>query len=72
MTPLLKQAFEIISKLPDSLQDEIALKLLEDIERELRWDETFEKTTDELAKLAAAAIEKFKARRMKQMGFDEL
>ena len=72
MTSLLKQAFDIASKLPEPLQDELGLKLLQDIETELKWDETFEKTEDELAKLSAMAIEDFKARRMRQMGFDEL
>lgn len=72
MTSLLKQAFKKALKLPDTVQDELALELLGDIEDELRWDETFEKTRDELGKLADKALEDFKAGRVKKLGFDEL
>jgi hypothetical protein len=37
MTVLLKQAFDKISELPETLQDEIAKELLADIEAETRW-----------------------------------
>jgi hypothetical protein len=38
MTVLLKQAFDKVSKLPETLQDEIARELLIDIETEARWE----------------------------------
>jgi hypothetical protein len=40
MTRLLETAFERASRLPGGLQDELAAQLLEDIEGELKWDET--------------------------------
>jgi len=38
MTVLLKQAFEKVSKLPETLQDEIAKELLEDIGADAGWE----------------------------------
>jgi hypothetical protein len=72
MTKLLKKVFEQAEKLSPTLQDEIAAQLLEDIEGELKWDETLAKSHDKLAKLADQALEDFKAGRTKKMGFDEL
>ncbi len=39
MTRLLQQAFEAVQALPDSEQDAIAARILEEIEEERRWDE---------------------------------
>ncbi len=72
MTELLSKAFEQAVKLPQTLQDEIAEQLLEDIEGELKWDETLAKSHDKLAKLADQALKEFKAGRTQKMGFDEL
>jgi hypothetical protein len=72
MTELLSKAFEQAVKLPQTLQDEIAEQLLEDIEGELKWDETLAKSHDKLAKLANQALKEFKAGRTQKMGFDEL
>jgi len=41
MSTLLEQAFREAQKLPSELQDEIAQQLLNDIENELKWQETF-------------------------------
>ena len=72
MTELLSKAFEQAVKLPQALQDEIAEQLLEDIEGELKWDETLAKSHDKLAKLADQALKESKAGRTQKMGFDEL
>ncbi len=40
MTALLEQAFKEAQKLPNELQNEIAQQLLEDIDGELKWQET--------------------------------
>ena len=40
MTALLEQAFKEAQKLPNELQNEIAQQLLEDIDNELKWQET--------------------------------
>lgn len=72
MTMLLSQAFDKAAKLPETMQEQIAVQLLEDIEAELKWDETFARTQDQLAKLADKALKDIKAGRVKKMGFDEL
>lgn len=72
MTKLLKKAFEQASRLPDNLQDEVALQLLEEVEGELRWDATLAGSQDQLAKLADEALAEFRAGRTRKMGFDEL
>ena len=72
MIVLLKQAFEKASKLPQPIQNELALELLGDIEAELQWDKTFEKSRDKLGRLADKAVKEFKAGRIKKIGFDEL
>jgi len=58
--------------LPEELQDEIAARLLEDIEGEARWDETLLRSPRVLEKLADQAIQEFKAGRTKKLGFDDL
>lgn len=72
MTGLLTKALGEAEKLPRDLQDELARQLLEDIEGELRWDETLEKSHNQLSTLADRALEEFKAGRTRKMGFDEL
>jgi len=72
MTTTLAQAFDKAAKLPDAIQEQIALQLIEDIEAELKWDQTFAKTQDKLAKLADKALKDINAGRIKKMGFDEL
>jgi hypothetical protein len=71
MTTLLSQAFDTASKLPEALQEQIASQLLEDIDAELKWEQAFANSQDQLAKLADKALEDFKAGRVKKMGFDE-
>jgi hypothetical protein len=72
MTNILAKAFEKAAKLSQNLQDEIGEQLLEDIEGEIKWNETLDKSHDKLGKLAEKASENFKSGRTKKMGFDEL
>jgi hypothetical protein len=72
MTVLLKEAFDKVSKLPETIQDEIAMDLLANIETEGKWDQTFKETGDKLTKMADKALTDFKAGKIKKMGFDEL
>jgi hypothetical protein len=72
MTRLLAKAFEEAGRLPDKLQDELAEKLLEDLEGEEKWDATLASSLDVLDKLADKALEDYGAGRTKKMGFDEL
>jgi hypothetical protein len=72
MTRLLTKAFKEASRLSEEAQDEIAVRLLEEIEGEERWDETLARTPDVLERLADKALEDFKAGRTKKLGFDDL
>jgi hypothetical protein len=72
MTILLAKAFEEASRLSEEAQNEIAERLLEEIEGEERWDATLASTPDVLERLADRALEDFKAGRTKKLGFDDL
>ncbi|MBF0344275.1 MAG: hypothetical protein HQL06_08595 [Nitrospirae bacterium] len=72
MTKLLSRAFEKASTLPESLQEQIAKQLLEDIDAELRWEQTFSNSQDELDILADKALRDFKAGRFIERGFDDV
>jgi uncharacterized protein YutE (UPF0331/DUF86 family) len=59
MNQLLEKAFKEAQKLSNDLQDEIAHQLLEDIQNELAWLETFENPDtdlDILQKMAQTAL----------------
>jgi hypothetical protein len=56
MTKLLEEAIAQLKTLPISKQDSIAALILEEIEDDNRWDESFARFPDLLAKLAAEAM----------------
>jgi hypothetical protein len=56
MTELLEKAIEKLKTLKEAEQDAIAALILEEIEDEARWDESFAKSHDVLAHLAQAAL----------------
>ncbi len=72
MTELLTRVIKKVDKLPKEIQNEIARSLLEDIEGELKWDETLKKSSDKLKKLADNALDNFKEGRTQEKGFDEV
>ncbi|MBW4535935.1 MAG: hypothetical protein KME09_18520 [Pleurocapsa minor HA4230-MV1] len=55
MTELLEQAFKEAQKLSNYLQDELAQQLLEDIENELKWQESLSNSDVELGILEEMA-----------------
>jgi hypothetical protein len=59
MTKLLEKAFTEASRLPLATQNMIAEKLLEDIQAETKWDDTFADSQDELSRLADDALADF-------------
>lgn len=61
MTELFKQAIARLKTLPANDQDAIATMILEEFEDEDRWDATFAKSQDVLAKLAAEAMAEYRA-----------
>ena len=56
MTELLRKAFEEADRLPEKDQNALATRLLEEIESESRWSETFSRSGDTLARLANEAL----------------
>jgi hypothetical protein len=57
MTTSLKEAFEKAAALPLERQEALAAILLEEMAVEDRWQESFARSQDALAKLAAEALE---------------
>jgi hypothetical protein len=74
MTTLLDQAFQAAQQLPNELQDELAQQLLDDIQNELRWQETLSAPaveSDVLTTLALAALAEDDAGETEDKGFGE-
>ncbi len=74
MTKLLEQAFKEAQKLSSSLQDELAQKLLEDIENELKWQESLSNPDidiDILQEMAQAALIEDQEGKTEAKGFGE-
>ena len=74
MTTLLEQAFKEAQKLPSELQNEIAQKLLEDIQNELKWQETLSNPDieiDILQQMAQVALTEDEAGKTEEKGFGE-
>ncbi len=73
MTKLLAEAIDKVSKLPDSLQQQVAEKLLEYYE-ELKWDELMASSESQafLDKMENSIKEDIKAGKCKELGFGDL
>jgi hypothetical protein len=67
MTKLLEQAIARLKTLPASEQDAIAAMILEELEDEIRWDETFKRSKDALASLAALAMAEYRAGKTQEL-----
>ncbi|MBD2577915.1 hypothetical protein [Oscillatoria sp. FACHB-1406] len=61
MTKLLEQAIARLKTLPTDKQDAIATLILEELEEEQQWDDSFARSPDLLAKLAAEAMAEYRA-----------
>ncbi len=61
MTELLQHAFARLQSLPEDEQNAIAAIILEEIEDERRWDESFSRSLDRLTQLAASAMAEYHA-----------
>jgi hypothetical protein len=72
MTELLSKAFQKASKLSEDTQNLLAKKLLDEIDDELKWDDSFQKSKDKLQTLANKAITESNNNKTKKIGFDEL
>ena len=72
MTQLLEKAFAEAAKLSDDKQDALADLMLEELEAEHHWDETFANSQDQLAQVAAAALAEHRAGKTKLLNVNEL
>jgi hypothetical protein len=59
VTELLERAIARLQTLSESEQEAIAAMILEEIEDDRRWDESFSRSPDILAKLAASAMAEY-------------
>ncbi len=74
MTELLEQAFKKAQKLTNTLQDELAQQLLEDIENELKWQESLSSSDvdlDVLEEMAQKALIEDREGKTEEKGFGE-
>ena len=72
MTNLLAEAFNKAQNLPEFIQDELAQQLIEDIENELKWQETLSKLNSLFEKLAQKALKDSQEGKTKMIDIDEL
>lgn len=74
MTELLEQAFKKAQKLSNDLQDELAQQLLEDVENELKWQESLSDSDVELdviEEMAQMALIEDREGKTEEKGFGE-
>ena len=67
MTELLEWAIASLQALPENVQDSIATMILEEIEDDRHWDESFSRSPDILAKLAASAMVEYRAGKTQEL-----
>ncbi len=65
MAKLLEKAFKEASKLPELEQNAFAKWVMDELETESKWQETFASSEDILDKLADQALEEYKAGKSK-------
>ena len=70
MTKLMERAFKKASKLPDDIQNLIAKDLINEIEWETQWNETFNNTQKILDKLSFEALDDYKKGNTEEIEFD--
>ena len=67
MTEQLEQAIAKLKLLPTDRQDAIATLILEELADDQRWDESFARSPDLLANLAAAAMAEYRAGKTQEL-----
>lgn len=72
MTQLLEEAIAKARELSPEEQDLVATLILEEIEDEKRWDETFANSQDKLSVMAAKVREDIQSGRVYDGGFGDL
>ncbi len=74
MTKLLEKAFKEAQKLSNDLQDELAQQLLEDIQNELKWQDSLSNpdlAIDVLREMAQSALIEDREGKTEEKGFGE-
>jgi hypothetical protein len=69
---LLEQALTEVRKLPEAEQDAIAALILEELADERRWQESFARSQEQLARVVVKVREEVAAGRVQSGGFDQL
>lgn len=72
MTELLEKAISKLKTLPTNEQDAIATMILDELEDEHRWDESFARSPDLLARLAAEAMTEYRAGKTQELDPEKL
>jgi regulator of sirC expression with transglutaminase-like and TPR domain len=72
MTQLLDQALAELRSLSEAEQDAIAAVILAEIDDEKRWDESFARSQDQLARLAQRVRKDIASGKAHDQGIDEL
>jgi hypothetical protein len=72
MTALLEKAFSKASHLPRAAQEQLAEQLLEDVEGEMKWDQTLAASQRLLEKMVSKARREKRQGKISRKGFDEL
>ncbi|WP_414619115.1 hypothetical protein [Calothrix sp. CCY 0018] len=67
MTERLEEAIARLKTLPTDKQDAIAALILEELEEDRQWDESFARSPDLLANLAAEAIAEYRAGKTQEL-----
>lgn len=67
MTELLEQAISKIRTLSPDQQETLATIILEEIEEEKQWEQSFTRSPDLLAKLAAEAMTEYRQGKTKEL-----
>jgi hypothetical protein len=72
MTELLEQAIAKLKSLSAQEQDTIAKMILEELDSERKWDESFARSPELLANLAAEAMSEYRAGKTQQLNPENL
>jgi len=67
MTELLERAIAKLKDLPTQEQNAIAAMILEELEDDHRWEESFARSPDLLAKLAAEAMGEYRENQTQEL-----
>ena len=67
MTDRLEEAIARLKTLPTDKQDAIATLILEELEEDRQWDESFVRSPDLLANLAAEAMAEYRAGKTQEL-----